>query len=222
MAIAFDADSRGLGAAPSSSLTWSHTVSGTDRILIVGMNARSTTTAGVTYNGVAMTLAINKAYITGEVSLWYLSAPSTGANNVIATLAGASTGLQGGGVSLTGVDQTSPIDATNSSSGSSITASVSVTTVADNCWVIDCMGQSSGPASITANGSQTQHWDVTPVSSSCGGSSKGPVSPPASTSMSWTINPSGDWGDTVLSLLPAAIIPPPSSRTSDFFNFFIK
>ena len=206
--IGFDAAASNFTAPPGASITWSHTVttSGGSVVLVVGVNATGTTTTGVTYNGDAMTSLSTQAYngATDEVSLWYLISPDTGANNVIVTLAGASAGAQAGSISLTGVDQTDPLDANNCTSGSSANPSVSVTTVGDNSWLADIVGETSGSTTLTVGGSQTQRWSRAEITSSGGGSTRGPISPPAATTMTWTIGASGPWAHCAVSLAEAA------------------
>ena len=108
-AIAFDAASSAK-AANASSLSWSHTCSGSDRLLVVGTNAGDTTAGdrpvtGITYNGAALTKIRSDTIglITSE--LWYLLNPDTGAHNIIVSYTGLNTDAQAGGISLTGVDQ---------------------------------------------------------------------------------------------------------------------
>jgi hypothetical protein len=146
MAIAYDAASTGT-ATTTSPLTWSHTCTGSDRILFVGVNVyvfSSPECTGVTYNGVAMTLVGSRRETTfgiNEVSLWYLINPASGSNTVSVSFTGG-TGVTciAGAVSYTGVDQTSQPDAVSGGTGSMSTPTRTVTTVADKCWVIGVLG----------------------------------------------------------------------------------
>lgn len=89
MAIATDASSLTSSGGYSNSLTISHTVAGTDRLLPVGVHCRSATAdvTGVTYNGVAMTLQGTNEN-SGVVGMqWYsLVAPATGTHDVVVSL----------------------------------------------------------------------------------------------------------------------------------------
>jgi hypothetical protein len=94
-----------------SSKTFSHTVSGTNRYLIVGvMDTNKVGISSVTYNSVAMTslgsLTSGNAYpgITATITLYGLVAPSTGANNVVITLASIAN-CSAVAASYTGIDQ---------------------------------------------------------------------------------------------------------------------
>lgn len=79
MAIAFDASSK-LAWSTASTYTWSHTCSGANRILIVGIFG-SGAVSTVKYNGVSMTLAKSHSFF-GIVYLYYLLAPATGTNTI--------------------------------------------------------------------------------------------------------------------------------------------
>lgn len=139
MAIAFDASSQGQNGGASATLTFSHTCSGSNRILFVntGCHTSVATITGVTYNGVAMTSVI--APITSPdnfyMRLWYLLAPATGANNIVVT-ASATDGIAAQAASYTGAAQTT-LDATASTTQNSTGSfTQSLTTVADNCWIV--------------------------------------------------------------------------------------
>ncbi len=140
--IAFDAATDG-GSSTGTSKTYSHTCTGSNLILFVGVigDVTNDNVTGVTYAGTAMT-KVNGVLIPGNryMTLWYLSNPSTGANNVVVS-ASSSILIGSGAVSYTGTDQTQVLDTdiirnTNTvNPGTSITTSV--TTVTDNCWVMN-------------------------------------------------------------------------------------
>lgn len=205
-AIAFDATASNFTAPPGSSISWTHTCTGSQLVLYVGVNVKGvgSGTTGVTYNSVAMTLIGTRSYASGngEVTHWYLINPATGANTIVVTFAAASSGGEAGSISLTGVDQTSPLDANNCNSGIGTAASVAVTTVADNAWVLDIFGQLTGSTSEAPGGSQTLRWDRSEVTAGGGGSSQGPITPPASTTMSWSIFASSFWAECATSFKP--------------------
>ena len=120
--IAFDASSSTSGSA--ASFTFAHTVSGANRLLIVGVTIRTDvgqTVTSITYSGAALTF-VRADTFAGSVrsELWYRIAPATGSNNVVVTLS-ASAKAATGAISLTGVDQTAPLDAQNGATGTSVT-----------------------------------------------------------------------------------------------------
>jgi hypothetical protein len=141
MAIAFD-NATSTSSTTATSLTFSHTInSNTNGILFVGVltGSASDLITGVTYAGVSMTrLDIQVVGADNTVYLYYLLAPSTGANNVVIS-ASSSVFLDGTASSYTGANQSGQPD--NWSKGSSASATSytgTVTTVADNCWLIMC------------------------------------------------------------------------------------
>ena len=152
MAIAFDAVSSGGNGGTSQ--TFSHTCTGTNRLLFVGgfNQEASSTITGVTYDGVAMTEIDSSSQTNNSVSLWYLIAPSTGASDVVITRSSSTNALVGVGVSYTGCLQSGVPDSDNtggSSSGSSLT--ISTTTVEDNCWITGIFRNEAGVNSAGAN-----------------------------------------------------------------------
>lgn len=219
MAIAFDAESNsgttGWPAAGTSTLTWSHTCTGSNRILIVGVGLYAqdnivTTTSGVTYNGVAMTL-INSISGTADAlkqdtSLWYLINPATGANNIVATSSRAIQYHWGGGTSYTGVTQSSPIDssatgqsgATGSTAATSLTVSTIVLT--NNCWLVGTVFARGG---TPAAGTGTTIRSANAAPSAGGGDSNAIVST-GSQSLQWTSASGAYPGAIVASIKPTA------------------
>jgi hypothetical protein len=63
---------------------------------------------------------------TGFVQMFYLKAPATGAHTVQVTLSGGTADLEGGSVSFTGVDQTTPVRNIVTTFGSGTAPTVSV------------------------------------------------------------------------------------------------
>ena len=110
MAIAFDASSNS-GAQTGSSYSFSHTTTGTGRLLFVGVaqTDANVNVDSVTYNGVAMTkITTATQLLLTEATIFYLVAPTSGTNTVAVTLSGAADSVAGA-VSLTGVTQLNPL-----------------------------------------------------------------------------------------------------------------
>jgi hypothetical protein len=131
--IAFDAQTLG----GFGTTTFSHTTSGIDRALWVTVSRQGGTLSGVTFNGVAMTM-LTEVLESGSgrhISLWYLAAPATGANNVVISISGH-TFVQAIAVSYTGAKQTGIPDASASNTGTGTTQTGTVTTVAAGCWMV--------------------------------------------------------------------------------------
>jgi len=80
MSVFFDASNI------SSGSSFSHTCSGTNRFLIVGVGDYSNDATNVTFNGVSLTKITSIRLSTFQfTSLWYLNNPPTGANTVAVT-----------------------------------------------------------------------------------------------------------------------------------------
>jgi len=133
-----------LTATAATSLSWSHTTSGVDRYLVVGVSLRLSTVppneervASVTYNGDALTLIGSQTGLgsfSSRIEMWGLVNPDLGGPfTILVTMASNGTGtarIVGGAVSFTGVDQNMPlgtfVPATSVSSTPSVTVSSSM------------------------------------------------------------------------------------------------
>ena len=140
--------------------------------------------------------------------MWQLVPPATGNNPIVVTLSAAAN-VVGGAVSLTEVDQTTPIDAGPAfAPGNSNAPSVAITTVTDNAWVIDTMA--SPDATATVGAGQTEQWNFNTVGGPPGtlhvrgaGSTEGPI-PAGAVIMSWTLSAVQQWAIGAVALRPAS------------------
>ena len=155
MALAFDAGSGSNdGGGAATSLTWSHTCTGSELVLLVGAfldNLTSDTITGVTYNGVALTKILGAVGSSNEgyMTFWYLIAPATGAHNVVVSFTPANN-ISACALSLTGSDPTAPIDSSNSgTNGGGSTLTLATTVVSGGCWLATIGG--SLDDSLSAN-----------------------------------------------------------------------
>lgn len=149
MAIARDATSS-TPQTNASSKTWAHTCSGSDRLLLVGIQvaANNSVITGVTYDGVALSKVDGIDWPGGAVgssAIYKLVNPSAGTHNIVVTLS-TSCYVDAYGVSYTGVDQTAPID----SHATSTSNTPSTTVGASNCWTVAHISSSSG-ATVSYN-----------------------------------------------------------------------
>ena len=144
-----------------ASLTWAHTVNGSERLLVVGVSfnpGAGRNVSSVTYNGAAMTAAGNRAGSNDEIAIYYLVNPDLGTNNVVVTFNTSVTEAVAGAISLTGVDQAAPIGTFASNTTSSSNASVSVTGLA-NGIIVDTVAWSYAPTPTGGpTTGQTQAW----------------------------------------------------------------
>lgn len=136
MPVVHDAQSSGVSvSAASTSVTWSHTCTGTNRAIRVGVsNAFNTSPTGVTYAGVALTLitgASQNLPVDDDNATFWASVgfePASGANNVVVTFAASTFDILCGAHSVTGADTSNCVAASNKATGTSTTPSVTITT----------------------------------------------------------------------------------------------
>lgn len=217
--ITFDAASNSGEQLAQSSYNWNHTCTGTDRYLIVGigMFSLAQTVSSITYNSVALTFLGAQNSVTGaaRVELWGLVAPSTGSNSIAVTLTGA---INSGGVaeSYTTVHQTFSTEGFNSAQATNVgvaDATVNVTTVADNDWVVDIVA--TDDTTIAVGAGQTQRNNISGTVGAVGNSDEGPKTPAGSVTMSWTnIGALATWSIGAIALRPTSA----SGLTSTVFN----
>lgn len=135
MAIAFDNATSGSNIA-SASPSFSFTTSGSDRVLLLFLNKwTGGGSPAATYNGVSMSLLGSHAS-DGTWMVFYLLNPDSG-SNTLAISGLPSTRSLWCVASYTGVRQASFPDAsdfTDTGTGTSLTTTI--TTNADNCWVV--------------------------------------------------------------------------------------
>lgn len=160
--IAFDAAGSVVQNSTATSFTWSHTVSGSNRALIVGVSIRNKsgeTVSSVTYAGTPLTfVAARDNETSARIEIWQLVAPAVGTDNVVVTMS-APAKIIGGALSLTGVDQTTPIAVSAFAAGSSKNPNLTLNAVPTKNWVMDALAfRSSGTSTptATAGGGQVQ------------------------------------------------------------------
>jgi hypothetical protein len=212
MAVAVDAtttDGTSLGS-PQSSRTFSHTCSGSNRLLIVDVcndeDGSAVTVSSVTYAGAALTERITVAR--GNVqraSIWYRVAPATGANDVVVTLASAQE-FTTAARSYTGVNATTPLGTAASADANSTGPTVNVASATDE--LVHDVVSVNGAASYTIGAGQTQRWALTALDSSLvtvvdsrGSTEVGA----ATTTMSWTLALADDWVIAAVPIKPSAV-----------------
>lgn len=144
----------------SGSLTFSFTVAAvTDRCLTVGAGFNGGTgsaVSGITYAGAAMSLGVAKDHSGSNIhsALYYKTAPTTGANNVVITLVGSSSSLDGGAILLEGANQASPLGNTATSEDVyDVTVNIStagsmIVSIESNLW-----------GDVTSYDTGTKRWD---------------------------------------------------------------
>lgn len=153
-AIAFDAAS--LSPTPTvlaSSITWSHTCTGTNPILIVDdIGNTDTGTLSVTYNGAGLTLASSTIDQINLNELWYKIGPTCdgAAHDVVVTWSVAQSLPLACAMTLTGVAQTNFLGSSGKASGSGADSTSQITTITAtaNSWIVNGEHQ-NGSRTIT-------------------------------------------------------------------------
>ena len=206
--VAFDAAGSTVGAGVTS-LSFSLTTSGSNRVLLgssqIYTNTESIT--GMTYNGAALTDIASSTTggtaSTMTVNQRYRVAPSTGANTFQCTYSGTSSfEVFCAAVSMTGVDQSTPIGTAVTQFGVSTTPSVTVTSEANGLVVDSVAIEYFGALSVGAG--QSQRWNDV----GSGGYLKhaGSTEPgAASVTMSWSYGTSTNWANIATPFKPVAV-----------------
>lgn len=191
--IAFGAASNSGYQAASSSYSFARTISGSNTFLAVDvalLSAGQTVTSVIDdYDGTPVNLTFIGAQSTvssvGRIESWGLVGPLTGTKNIQVNLSG-SIASAATAASYTGVNQFVPTEAFNSAQATNVgaaDATVSVTTVADNCWVHGAIA--TDDTAITAN--QTSRNNVTGVGGSSANEDNNAAKTPAgAVTMSYT------------------------------------
>ena len=213
-------------SATTATLIFPHTVAGTSRLLVVGVavDQARTMVSTVKYAGVSMGLTIGAG--TGgnpRSEIYSLLNPPTGTNNVVVTLT-VSDQLTAGALSFRGVDLVTPIEATALLTGNSLTASVSITPLTNNAWIVDAVAADKGvvptlgtvsPALAGAN--RTQQWNLAVGTSITGAASLyGPVNPAGTETLTWALSTAKKWSHAAAALKPAG--KPQVVRWSEVIN----
>lgn len=176
MAIGLDGHSKGTGSgSPGSPFTLNHTCGGVQRLLVVvftGMRGSTTSwsVSDLTYNGVALTQAAanERAGSTRNVrtEVWYLVNPPGGSSyQVSVTPSAVMHSYSLAAISLTGVDQTTPVGSGGSDTGNKTGFSVGISTAVANAWLIGGAGVRNGNLSWSPVGSGVEVYDQSSGSS---------------------------------------------------------
>lgn len=214
MAVAFDAASS--GSANASSLTFSHTCSGTERLLVVITSERyNSKVTGVTYAGAPLTNYGSDVNVNiCQCTFWYLLNPNTGANNIVVSQIETER-LTAGGMSFTGVSQSTPLGTIVTSDGSGTSASLSVASSSVEI-VVDglCFYSDDPDVTATVGVGQTERWAREAQSGVIAVRGHGSTEAgAATTTMSWTLTGSRSWTMVAAGVKPATTDPAPALAT---------
>ena len=195
------------------SVSWMHTVGNApNRLLVVGVASATAnpfpTATSVTYGGQPLTRQVVSTQLGApNIEIWTLVAPPNGTAQIIATFP-QSTTIAGGSVSFSGVDQGTPIRATNNARalGIGVTVATSVTTNIGDV-MIDAVAAAGTSASGSPAIGQTLQWSGSTSGTLFGGGSTKPGAA-GTTIMSWNLSggsPSVSGDIAAISLMPATV-----------------
>jgi hypothetical protein len=208
-AIALGETSTGTGNN-SSTASWSHTVSGANRLLAVTVTLRNfTTITSVTYGAQSLTKATDISAGSGNYprsEIWYLVAPTIGTNTITVT-AGSSDFIQAGAATFTGVHQTVPLGPAAGNSGLAQTSTTLTTTSANNDVVLDVLGIESIGKTFPPGTGQTLVFSPTSDANWRNATSI-KNSTASTTNSTWTISASTNWSQAGIAIKPASDNPP--------------
>lgn len=194
-----------------SSVSWTHTPSGTPTGLGVGVCVVDVNNVGTitscTYDGGATTQEVTKLFsdvpnaLAYRSSIYRLASPPTGAKTVAVNFPSSSFIGGCGAITVTGGDTSTVFSNNASASGTSTAPSVACTSAADEL-VMDAVVYVQYPDSVTASvgAGQTQRWNRTQTNSWALGSTE---SGAASVTMSWTLSMTKSWATCAASFKAA-------------------
>lgn len=206
--ILFNAASNSGYQTGQATYSWSHTCTGVNRYLVVGISMLSvagSSVSSITYNGVALSLISAKASVSGAVraELWGLAAPAIGSNTIAVILSAALDSI-GGAISFVGDHQISPIEGAANASATNVgaaDATVDVVTVADNDVCVDVVASSD--TAITVGAGQISRNNIAGALGSGAMSTEGPKTPAGTVTMSWTnVDALATWSIVSVALRP--------------------
>lgn len=204
-AIAIDATTAVSATNGVSNKTFSHTSSGSDRILWGAFGCSTSTLSSSSYNSVALTRAVQVNLQSSWSELWYLVANATGSNTVSITTAGSNS-ITGGVFTFTGASQTGVPDATHadaSQTSATTSYSHSITTIADNCMIV-MSGRANGGATLTAGTNTTVSQPEVAAMGMFMTRSTNPITPAGSATLAMT-SASQQFFSVVASFKPVAV-----------------
>jgi hypothetical protein len=174
-----------------TTLTLVHTCgSGANRALLISAGSGEDSevnrdVATVTVNGSLATLMVKTNDGTWTFnSGWYYVAPNVGTNHILVTYINPQDQACAGAMSLTGVNQTTPVDTAVANAGSGTTPSVTASSATTDLVVASLTTDDDG-TSFDITGGGTLRWKVSQVGSDTG-YAQGTYEGAASVATSWT------------------------------------
>lgn len=181
------------GSSISDTITISHTTSGSNRLMLVGVSVvedpnGAPAVSTITYNSTPLAPAGMRASSDGfsRDEIWYLIAPAMGTHDVVVTLAGVPDAATAGVMTFEGVNQSTPLGPLASDIGDSSSGSVDITSAPDELVFGAMVLESSSNDNLIPDGSANEEWDLfqSPATNG-GGSTDAGAGPTVAVSWSW-------------------------------------
>ncbi len=189
--LAVNEDTTSTGTSSGGSFSVSHTTSGDDRLMLVGVSLSldegTEQVSSVTYNGTSLSLVGTEVNGGARVEIWSMVAPDMGTHNVDVTISGSPFGATAGVMTFTGVDQTTPLGTFASTNGEASSGSVNVSSASGELVFGAVAVASSSNYDLSPGAGQTEKWDIFQFETNGGGSTEAGA---ATVATSWS------WGDT--------------------------
>jgi hypothetical protein len=204
MAVVHDSTSATIGFSTVTSLSWTHTAAGSNRIAVIRLHTRADiSNASATYGGAAATPIANAAYSGNnrrETWMWYLLAPPIGSSTVVISWTTDSNNVVGACTVYSGVDQITPIGTPATNNGLTSAPTVNVSSGSGQL-VVDAVTVNGNPSAITADASQSERYNIHNYVFAGGSEETGATS----VTMSWaTTGGADEWSIVAVPLLPFA------------------
>lgn len=207
--IAFGANTRCVGNFSSTNTDSgsSPSVSGSNTLAVVTTSVDNNKTLTATWGGVSMTEDAGASTLSGgtRVQTFHLVAPAAGVSTVVITTTSGNwtTGAFANCTYFTGVNQSTPIDnSTATTAAASSSHTFSITTSADNSWVIDNVLMLANGSTLTAQSPSVNLSGGTNSNWGWKSSYFGPQTPASSVNMAWTSVNSATWAWGAISIKP--------------------
>lgn len=206
-AIAFDATSSVNATDSTNPKTFSHTTSGSDRVLTLSIGSiRDDTSAS--YNSVSMTRGAYNFYgSSANATIYYLGDPASGTNTVSVTMSSLNNGYATFcAISFSGANSSDPLGATNTvGHNTSLTSeSLSITTTYNNSFLVDSFyiqPSYTGSTWAAYTGQTQRNWQSFINDNGQGGASTKPTTTAGSYTMRWDKTAGATPFRTVLSII---------------------
>ncbi|WP_153558811.1 DUF4347 domain-containing protein [Roseimaritima sediminicola] len=195
--VTVDATSTATAASETDSRSVSHTTSGTDRLMLVGISFgedKGERVSSVSYNGKALSRVGAQDHndgSTARVEIWSLLAPDLGTHNVHVSFTdeeheGATIGV----MTFNGVDQEAALGSFASRQGTSSTLSADVSSAdGETVFSVAALNDSNN-YNLVPGGGQTEYWDLHRSKANGSGTL---MAGAASVTPTWSVATSGKW-----------------------------